>query len=222
LRFPTAEHFDTDTGTFFLANYTGGPGVPAAVSNSANYGIWFGLRTIGGTIDPSLTLPTLPSGWMYEAWVAPPGPNPPDPISTGRFLAVDTSDRSDPYSGDFSNAYTLPIPGEDFLKNRPTPQYTFPMNLVSGVGDTGWAYITVEPDYLPFAGIDPDEPSRDIHPGPFFYRLMQSPLPDSNHTPALNPFSPDSNTFILQNMHGASPKFGHPGAPFIEIELSSE
>lgn len=222
LRFSTASQFDVDTGTFFLANFTGGASVPASVSNSANFGLWFGQRTLGGTIDPSLTLPALPSGWVYEGWVVPPGPNPPDPISTGRFSGMNTRDQSDQYSGDFSSAYTLSLPGEDFLQNRPSTQWTFPMNLVSAVGDTGWTYITLEPDYLPFAGIDPDDPSRDIDAGPFFYRLLQSPLPDSAHAPAFNPNVPDSNTFILQNMHGASPRFGHTGAPQFEIGLSSE
>ena len=222
LRFATAADFDDDTGVFFLANFTGGSDVPASVSNSANFGIWFGQRTVGGSIEPSLTLPTLPSGWVYEGWVVPPAPNPPDPISTGRFTAVNTQDRSDIYSGDLSNAFTLPIPGEDFLQNAPTAQWTFPMNMVSSLLDTGWSYITVEPDYQPFAGLDPEDPSSDIHAGPFFYRLLQSPLPDSAHTPALNPDFPDSNTFILQNMHGTSPKFGHPGAPYIDIGLSSD
>jgi hypothetical protein len=222
LRFPTADHFDNDSGAFFLANFTGGSGVPASVSNSANFGIWFGQRTVGGTIDPSLTLPALPSGWVYEGWVLPPGPNPPDPISTGRFTSTSTQDLSDQYSGDLSNAFTLPLPGEDFLQNQPTAQWTFPMNMVSSVGDTGWTFVTIEPNFPPFAGIDPEDPSPDISAAPFFYRLLQSPLPDSAHTPALNPNFPDSNTFILQNMHGASPKFGHPGAPFFEIGLSSD
>lgn len=222
LRYSTASHFDNDTGTFFLANFTGGSGVPASVSNSANYGIWYGQRVLGAGITSSLTLPALPSGWVYEGWVVPPGPNPPDPISTGRFTVVNATDLSDQYSGDYSNAFSLPVPGEDFLQNAPTAQWTFPMNMVSSVGDTGWTYITVEPDYQPFAGLDPNDPSRDINAGPFFYRLLQSPLPDSAHTPALNPNYPDSNTFILQNMHGSSPKFGHPGAPLFEIGLSSE
>lgn len=239
LRFATAAEFDDDTGVFFLANFTGGSSVPASVKNSANYGIWFGQRTVGGTIDPSLTLPALPSGWVYEGWVVPPAPNPPDPISTGRFTAVNTRDQSDRYSGDLSDAFTLPVPGEDFLDtlSTPTTQWEFPMNmlqavdtvlnstgdtLVVPVGDTGWTYITVEPDYQPFAGLDPEDPSSDIHAGPFFYRLLQSPLPDSAHLPGLNPNVLDSNTFILQNMHGASPKFGHPGAPYIEIGLSSD
>jgi hypothetical protein len=222
LRFATADHFDNDTGTFFLANFTGGATVPAAVTNSANYGIWFGQRVLGGDIVPSLTLPALPSGWVYEGWVIPPTPNPAFAISTGRFTVVDTRDQTDLYSGSFSDAFTLPVPGEDFLQNRPTAQWTFPMNMVSAVGDTGWAFVTIEPDFAYFATLDPQDPSRDIDRNPFFYRLMQSPLPDSAHTPVFDPNAPESNTFILQNMHGLSPKFGHPGAPYFEIGLGSE
>lgn len=222
MRFPTADHFDHDSGSFFLANVTGGPGVPASVTNSANYGIWFGQRVLGGGIIPSLTLPSLPSGWVYEGWVIPPTPNPPFPISTGRFTAMNTEDQADDYSGDFSNSFTLPLPGEDFLQNEPSIQWDFPMNMISTGSDTGWAFITVEPNYPEFAGIDPQDPSRDIDASPFFYRLLQSPLPDSAHAPSLNPNSPDSNTFFMQNMHGSSPKFGHSGAPLLEIELSAE
>ncbi len=222
LRFPTASHFDSDSGTFFLANVTGGTGIPASVSNSANYGIWFGQRVIGGGIIPSLTLPALPSGWVYEGWVIPPSPNPQFPISSGRFTMMDTEDESDDYSGDFSNSFTLDVPGEDFLQNRPTTQWTFPMNMVAGGQDTGWAFITVEPNYTPFAGLDPQDPSPDIDASPFFYRLLQSPLPDSAHAPTLDPNAPEDNTFVLQNMHGSSPKFGHPGAPRLEVELTSD
>ena len=222
LRFPTATHFDNDTGTFFLANVTAGPSVPPTVTNVANYGIWFGQRVIGGDIVPSLTLPALPSGWVYEGWVIPPSPNPQFPISTGRFTVTNTSDQDDDYSGDLSNSFTLPVPGEDFLQNQPTTQWTFPMNMVASGVDTGWAFITVEPNYQPFAGLDPQDPSPDIDVAPFFYRLMQSPLPDSAHAPSLDPDTPEDNTFILQNMHGSSPKFGHPGAPLLEVGLTSE
>jgi hypothetical protein len=222
LRFETADQFDVDTGAVFLANVTGGTSVPASVANSANFGIWFGIRNLDGSITPSMTLPTLPSGWVYEGWIEPPLPNPAEPISTGRFSDVSGRDSSDQYSGPLSNSLTLNIPGEDFFSNAPNAAWVFPMNMVSAVGDTGWVYITVEPNFAPFAGLDPQDPSPDIDDGPFFYRLLQNPLPDSVPLPVLDPFNPDSNTFQLQNMHGTSPRFGHPGAPLIEIQLSSQ
>lgn len=221
LRFPAADDFDTANGTFFLAVYTYGSSTPSSVANAANYGIWFGQFDISNTIFPSLHLPALPPNWVYEGWVIPPGPNPAAPVSTGRFSDPADADMDDRFAGP-SPSFAQSIPGEDFLANPPTSAYTFPMNLVAAVGDTGWAFVTIEPDFLPFAGIDPDDPSSDIAAGPFFYRLLQSQLPDSNAVPALNPNFPDSNTFPMSNMHGLFPKFGQPGAPLLEITLSSQ
>jgi hypothetical protein len=99
------------------------------------------------------------------------------------------------------------------------------MNLVSAAGDTGWTYITLEPSYAPFADLDPDDPSPDINEGPFFYRVLQSRLPDSSDTfnlPELDPNDPDANRFILTNMHGELPRYGHPGAPLLQVVLSSQ
>jgi hypothetical protein len=221
MRFPVADDFDTAHGSFFLAVYTYGSSTPSSVANAANYGLWFGQFDISNTILPSLVLPTLPADWVYEGWVIPPAPNPQTPVSTGRFRDPSDADATDLYAGP-SPSFAQAIPGEDFLQNPPNSSYTFPMNLVSRVGDTGWAFITIEPDYPPFAGIDPDDPSRDIAAGPFFYRLLQSRLPDSASAPILDPNLPDSNTFPMSNMHGLYPKFGHPGAPLLEITLSSQ
>jgi len=221
MRFPVATDFDTAGGSYFLAVYTYGSSTPSYIANAANYGIWFGQFDISNTIFPSLALPALPSNWVYEGWVIPPGPNPAAPVSTGRFRSPSDADLADQFAGP-SPSFAQAIPGEDFLANPPTAAYTFPMNLVSAVGDTGWAFVTVEPDFLPFAGIDPNDPSADIAAGPFFYRLLQSRLPDSNAVPALNPDFPDSNKFPMSNMHGLFPKFGHSGAPLLEITLSSQ
>lgn len=222
LRFEMAEHYDTDTGLYFLANFTGDIGTPTLIENVANYGVWFGYKPIGLGLAPSLSLPPPPANWVYEGWILPAAPNPPIPISTGRFTSMTDRDLSDRYSGGLSSAHTLMMPGEDFLTNRPDVAWTFPLNLVSPIGDTGWVFITLEPNFQVFAGIDPQNPSPDIDAGPFFYRLLQSPLPDSAHIPALNSFVPDSNKFLMQNMHGKFPKFGHPGAPLIEVTLSSQ
>lgn len=224
MRFANAERYDVDTGMYFLANITGDDQnpPPPALPNMANFGVWFGYKPIGEAIQPSLSLPPPPPNWVYEGWILPAAPNPSTAISTGRFTSMSVPDLSDRYSGPNSSGFTLDMPGEDFLANRPDISWTFPLNLVSPIGDTGWVFITLEPDYQVFAGIDPQDPTPDIHPGPFFYRLLQAPLPDSAHIPAFNPFVPDSNKFALQNMHGKFPKFGHPGAPLIEITLSSQ
>jgi hypothetical protein len=220
LRFPVAVQFDSALGGYFLANVTADPATPSSVTSAANYGVWFGTPQLDDTILPSLVLPTLPENWVYEGWVIPPLPNPPLPISTGRFVDPLRSDLDSIYSGTLKVASTLHVPGEDFLQNRPSIAHTFPMNLVSPVGDTGWVFITIEPNNPDFAAVRSDiEQSPDINAGPFFYRLLQRVLPDSAHVPSFE--APDSNFFDLVNMHGKSPKFGHPGAPLIEIELSS-
>jgi hypothetical protein len=225
MRFPTAAELDSASGFFFLANYTGGVGVPSSVANAANFGLWFGYTDIGRDIFDSLLLPPPPTNWVYQGWVEPPPPNPAQPITTGRFVASNVRDSSDAYSGDLSDAFTLSLPGEDFLQNEPNVAWSFPMNMVSPAGDTGWAYITLEPSYPPFAGLDPDDPSPDINEGPFFYRVLQSRLPDSTDTlnlPELDPNNPDANRFELTNMHGTLPRFGHAGAPLIQVVLSSQ
>jgi len=221
LRFPVATDFDTANGSFFLAVYTYGASTPSSIANAANYGLWFGEFDISNTILPSLHLPVLPANWVYEGWVVPPGPNPAVPISTGRFRDPADADLSDLFAGP-SPSFAQAIPGEDFLAQPPSSAYTFPMNLVSAVGDTGWAFLTIEPNFQPFAGIDANDPSPDIAAGPFFYRLLQSRLPDSSTVPILDPNQPELNTFPLSNMHGLYPKFGHPGAPLLEITLSSQ
>jgi hypothetical protein len=220
LRFPVAPQFDSAAGGYFLANVTADPATSSSITNAANYGVWFGTPQFDDTILPSLVLPPLPANWVYEGWVIPPSPNPALPVSTGRFTDPLRSDMDSLYSGSLKVASTLHVPGEDFLQNRPSIAHTFPMNLVSPVGDTGWVFITIEPNNPDFTAIRPDiEQSPDINAGPFFYRILQRVLPDSAHIPTFE--SPDSNSFPLVNMHGRSPKFGHPGAPLIEIELSS-
>jgi hypothetical protein len=221
MRFPVADDFDTAHGSFFLAVYTYGSSTPSSIANAANYGLWFGQFDLSNTILPSLALPTLPPNWVYEGWVVPPAPNPATPISTGRFRNPMLADFSATFAGP-SPSFAQDIPGEDFLQNPPNSSYTFPMNLVSRVGDTGWAFITIEPDYAPFAGLNSNDPSPDIAADPFFYRLLQSQLPDSNHVPVLDPNDPEANTFPMSNMHGLYPKYGHEGAPLLEITLSSQ
>lgn len=235
MRFPVADAFDSASGSYFLANTTAGESTPSEITGAANYGLWFGQAvSLGGgvlDIEPSLDLPTLPDGWVYEGWVIPPAPNPKNPLSLGRFTDPTSADDDSSYSGVRKVAATLPLPGEDFLQNPPNVLYDFPMNLwvdrTLGT-DTGWVFITVEPNRAEFAGINPtSDPSPDIAPGPFSYRILQLRLPavdpnDSNTWPEFNQFDLSRNTFPMANMHGRESKFGQPGAPLVECELSSQ
>jgi len=119
--------FTESAGTFFLATPSNGNTTPTQ-------GIWFFNPPPVGP-SPSLTLPELPAGWVYEGWVV--GED--GPITTGTFTsgAEADSDGAGPTGGPLA---TPPFPGQDFI----TP----PLDLV---GLT--AVITVEPS--PDNSVDP-------------------------------------------------------------------
>ncbi|NOX24209.1 MAG: anti-sigma factor [Actinobacteria bacterium] len=104
--------FSDAAGQFILAT-------PSNGNNTDEFsGVWF--------LDPSgpaesLTLPTLPAGWMYEGWVVIDGV----PVSTGTFLTAAGADSGEPFKGPDG---TPPFPGEDFLTNAPAG-VTFPTDL---------------------------------------------------------------------------------------------
>lgn len=128
------DDFLSATGNFILATPTDGAG------NNENSGIWF-LSLAGSMPAAGLSLPMLPAGWAYEGWAVTGG----QPVTTGRFTAVDVADMADPFSGPTAGP---PFPGEDFLMNAPAG-LTFPTDLAGGT-----AVISIEPE--------PDDA-----PGPF-------------------------------------------------------
>ena len=114
------------TGDFILATPTDGE------MNNENSGIWF-LSLATGSPAAGLSLPTLPPGWAYEGWAVTGG----QPVTTGRFTAVDMVDLAAPFSGAMAGP---PFPGEDFLMNAPAG-LTFPTDLAGGT-----AVISIEPE----------------------------------------------------------------------------
>jgi hypothetical protein len=106
--------FTASTGKYVLATPT------SAATDDELSGVWF-LDNTGGSMTAGLSLPTLPSGWIYEGWVLINS----TPVTTGTFLSVSGSDNSAPYSGTSSGP---PFPGEDFIGNAPSG-LTFPTNL---------------------------------------------------------------------------------------------
>ena len=114
------------TGDYILATPTDGAGT------NENSGIWF-LSLASGAPGVGLALPTLPTGWAYEGWVVTGG----QPVTTGRFTAVDVPDLAAPFSGSTAGP---PFPGEDFLVNAPTG-LSFPTDLAGGL-----AVISIEPE----------------------------------------------------------------------------
>jgi hypothetical protein len=124
------DDFTSSTGGYILAAPS------SSGSDGATYknGIWW--------LDPavpaaSLSLPTLPAGWVYEGWVASAS----GPVSTGTFtdVAAADSDAGGPAAGPNP---TPPFPGQDFIN---------PMtDLTAG-----------------FAAVISIEPSPDNSPAPF-------------------------------------------------------
>ncbi len=118
--------FTASTGGYILATPTDG-----GMTTNENSGVWW--------LDPSqgpgagLSLPTLPTGWMYEGWAVIDGV----PVSTGRFTDFSVADNAAPYSDIAASG--PPFPGEDFLLNAPSG-LTFPTDLA---GKT--VVISVEP-----------------------------------------------------------------------------
>lgn len=117
--------FNTVVGKYILATPTDGE------ETNELSGIWWLVP--GNNPSPSLELPTLPDGWMYEGWVEING----TPVSTGKFSEVDQKDMASPYSAALEGPA---FPGEDFLRNAPAG-LTFPTNLA---GER--AIISVEPN----------------------------------------------------------------------------
>ena len=115
------DDFSTAAGSYILA-------APSA-GNMPSYanGIWWLNFGPSGPTGPSLMLPMLPAGWMYEGWVVVGGM----PITTGRFSQVmgADSDGAGPAAGSMG---TPPFPGQDFIMP--------PTNLIGGL-----AVISIEP-----------------------------------------------------------------------------
>jgi hypothetical protein len=144
------DDFTTATGKVILATPTDGSG-----TNELS-GIWF-LDLGTGSPEVGLSLPTLPAGWKYEGWAVISG----QPVTSGKFTAVDEADESAPYSGPQAGP---PFPGEDYLENAPAG-LTFPTDLSGGT-----AVISVEPD--------PDDDAAPFALKPLVY---QFPDPAQDH-----------------------------------------
>lgn len=129
--------FGEATGTYILATPSNGP------ETDEVSGIWF--LELPLPPNPGLTLPELPSGWVYEGWAVNQGV----PITSGRFTSAEGEDA---FSGYSSDQGFPPFPGEDFLLNAPDG-VTFPLNLADG---SSKVVVSVEPD---IGGEDPTGPA---------------------------------------------------------------
>ena len=114
------DDFSAAAGTYILNAPSGG--------GAAEYfqGIWWLDPTTGP--GPTLSLPALPAGWIYEGWVAGSA----GPVSTGRFSSAEGAD-SDGAGITGGPAAFPPFPGQDFVNP--------PMDLTDGFA----AVISIEP-----------------------------------------------------------------------------
>ena len=127
------------------------------IDTNEKSGIWWLVpedNEEGDVLDalPTLTLPTLPTGWKYEGWVVIGT----TPVSTGKFTTVIGADDPNTFSG--LGGLSPEFPGEEFLMAAPSG-LTFPTDL-SGQK----VVISVEPD-------------PDNSPNPFLLKPLIATVP---------------------------------------------
>ncbi|WP_406656809.1 hypothetical protein V7O62_13225 [Methanolobus sp. ZRKC2] len=162
-------------GTYILATPTDG-----ADTNETS-GIWF--LELPEPPTAGLELPDLPEGWVYEGWVINQG----QPISSGKFVAVDEADFFDGYSGPEP---APPFPGEDFLVNAPEG-VVFPLDLADG---ESLAVISIEPD---INGTDPTG-SSPFQIKPLIGEIPEGAMDHVNYPMELNLSSVPSGTATIE------------------------
>jgi len=148
LRFPA--NLSEAGGSFILATPTD------EESSNETAGVWF--LDPDPAPGPSLQLPDLPTGWVWEGW----GVTQDTPLSSGRFSSASGADDSSEFSGPLPGP---PFPGEDFLANLPQ-SVNPPVDLADGASTI---VITVEPD---LGGEDP------TGAGPFSIKPLAKPVPE--------------------------------------------
>ncbi|MEO1052226.1 MAG: anti-sigma factor [Bacteroidota bacterium] len=161
---PAVGDFSASAGTYFLRTPTDEE--PGTGNNGNDFnGVWFGLP--GMPPSANLTLPTLPTGWIYEGWLVTEN----GPISTGTFTDVADRDNSNSLSGIENNAGPA-IPGEDFFIAPDDAVDDFPIDVRGNM-----VVITVEP-----------VPDND--PGPFTLKPLASMVAaDAATAPGSHSFS---------------------------------
>ena len=122
------------SGSYILATPTNDPEAHETA------GIW--LTTPTGSA-PTVVLPSLPEGWVYQLWAEHGGVL----LNGGRFTAADQADNFAGFSGEGSGPN---YPGEDYVRNLPPP-FNQPLELADG---NSRIFISLEPD---LDGVDPSD-----------------------------------------------------------------
>lgn len=112
-------------------------------------GIWYYKHT---DFTPSLTVPTLPSGWRYEGWVGDACSSDPIPYSTGEYSSATGADM-DGCGGGAGPDACPDFPGEDFVFQDPDNP-TVPYGAGIQMNDGCWQIVhSIEP--VPNTGPNP-------------------------------------------------------------------
>lgn len=131
-------------GSYHLATPTNG------ANTQETSGIWF-------SSPASLTLPNVPTGWVYAAWLQ----HGTVWLPMGAFSTATQADDSAVYSGPRS---APAAPGEDFLTNARDGDPTLPLDLLDGQATV---IVTLQPENL---GTKEDR-------GPYALVLLQAVIP---------------------------------------------
>jgi hypothetical protein len=153
------DNFRKAKGSYILNAPSG-----SSLGTPYTHGIWW-LDPAAGP-GPTLNLPALPAGWVYEGWVV--GAD--GPISTGTFTAVDMAD-SDGAGATGGPDASPPFPGQDFV-NPPT-------DLTRG-----------------YAAVISIEPYPDNSPAPFTLKpLVDSNIDDTGAPGILQKMANNARSF---------------------------
>jgi hypothetical protein len=138
------DNFMSAMGKFLLATPT-----TASMADEKS-GVWF-IDNTSGMGMAGLSLPTLPTGWIYEGWTVING----IPLTTGKFMDENMADMAAPFSGPLPGP---PFPGEDYIMNAPAG-LSFPTDLSGSK-----IVLTIEP-------------YPDNSPMPFFLKPLAGDVP---------------------------------------------
>jgi hypothetical protein len=148
-------------------------------------GIWF-YDPSKGPLDPdvpSLTLPILKAGWVFEGWVVRRSTG--DAYSTGRFLSG--SDTDSDRAGVTAGTFGPDLDGDGLADGPRFPGQDF-VNAAGGVP------APLDLDSGDFRVLITIEPNPDSDPGPFILTLFEDDLVDSLGALITQP-APPATTF---------------------------
>ena len=151
--------FEESEGTFIVATPTNGNATPTR-------GIWYLTPPVGDAgPTPSLRLPVLPAGWLYEGWVA--GPD--GPVSTGTFTSGDADDS-------IAAGIIADVTGSDSDSAGPAAGRDADGNLNAGPPFPGQDFVDPALDLVGLNSVISVEPFPDNSTAPFVMKPLIGPI----------------------------------------------